>query len=390
MRPTGQPTLFGGEHCGGCLLPCSERDTDEACTTRRGARYGVHPCEPDVIWQWLDWAPAPGRVPHVLPLPLLPGYIPVLKKEITSEDMRILPSAAIAFTTTAFLAIARRAERAGVGVRDLLGARGRRIVVIGADEDATNRSRWQDWPAVRGRLVRGRPDLLAPLDLSIYDDEEPATAIVHFFAHTTMTADVVREGIPSVAPFGFARASDIERFAAWANENEVRGAFLDLQNRQPEKVMDIADDLGRYRHLFPTPFTWIVHGLAQPPLWRALHDALVTVTFSGSGAWEEARLRRRFVAEGDRLAREASDLPFRELLAANVEALQTAASRVLLSAPGRSTAPTAQQTELFGDATRGTSRVHHRRTRDRETSHRAAPTGPSELIPKLARERADP
>jgi len=391
MRPAAQPALIAGEFCAPCLLPCVERDTGDACTSGRGARYGVHPANPEVFWPWLEWASGPAPVADARPLPQLPAHIAVMKKELTAADVRELPSTAIGFTISEFLGVASRAERAGTTVREVLGASGRRIIVIGADEDETNVVRWQDWGRVRARLVRHTPDLIVPPDLSIYDDEEPATAMAHFFAHTTMTADISREGIPSVAPFGYARASDIERFAAWANENEVRGAFLDLQNRQPEKVLEIVDDLRRVRHLFPMPFTWIVHGLAQPPLWRALHEALGAVVFSGSGAWEEARLRRRFVTEGDRLVREGSDLPFRELLATNVEALQTAASRVLPLAP-RSKAPAAQQTELFGDAARqGTSRaIYHRRTRNRETDRRRALTGPNQLIPKVARERADP
>jgi hypothetical protein len=331
MRPAPQPALFAGEYCAPCPLPCVERDTGDACTPGGGARYGVHPANPDVLWQWLDWAPEPASVSIARSLPPLPAHISVMKKEITAAQVRDLPSTAIGFTITEFLGVASRAERRGTSVRALLGASGRRIVVIGADEDGTNVGRWQDWGEARERLVRHAPDLVVPPDLSIYDDEDPAPAIVHFFAHTTMHATLVAEGLCSLPPFGYARVSDIERFAAWACEQRVPGAFLDLQNRKEPKILEIADDLRQYRHLFPSSFMWLVNGCAQPRLWRELHEALGSTIFSGLGAWEEARIGNRVVAHDDQLILEPTDTPFAARLAANVETLRIAASRVVLA-----------------------------------------------------------
>ena len=110
------------------------------------------------------------------------------------------------------------------------------------------------------------PDLVVPPDLSIYDDEEPGPAIQMFWAHTTMHRDYVLDGIASIPPFGFARASDIERFAAWVRANHVPGAFIDLQNRQLEKIREIANDLAVYRHLFPEGFVSYQEASAVTPV----------------------------------------------------------------------------------------------------------------------------
>jgi hypothetical protein len=318
-----------------------EKDTGDACTSGGGARYGVHPANLDVFWQWLDWAPGPATVATARPLPQLPAYIAVMKKELTAVQVRELPSTAIGFTISEFLAVALRAERFGTTVREYLGASGRRIVVIGADEDRTNRSRWEDWGEVRDRLARHAPDLVVGPDLSIYDDEEPATAMLHFFTHTAMHASLAAAGLCSLPPLGYARASDIERFATWACEQRVPGVFLDLQNRKEQKILEIADDLRRYRHLFPSSFTWLVNGCAQPKLWRELHEALGVTVFSGLGAWEEARVGNRLVAHGDVLVPEPTDAPFIVRLAVNVETLRIAASRVVLT-PARPPRPAEQ------------------------------------------------
>jgi hypothetical protein len=163
---------------------------------------------------------------------------------------------------------------------------------------------------VRARILRHRPDLIVGPDLGFYSSDQPASRTLLFHAHTCMYRDLVAAGVAALPPIGWTLASDLDRFASWAQEFEVPGAFLDLQRRTSSGPFDeVVDDLRRYRHRFPDGFMWLVNGVQSRERWEQLRRVLGNVRFTSSGAWHEARNGYvldpdlgRLLASGNRLA----------------------------------------------------------------------------------------
>lgn len=289
MLPVPQPTLFEGPFCAPCPLPCAERNTDAACDHTGPAILDVHPGVPDVFEQWVAWSAKPAAPSRAPELPPLPAYMAIIPREAVPAAVPVT-TGPLVFTLRDFFAVAGRAEHRGISVRELLGARGRRIVVLGAEPDPFVLRCWQRWPEVRDRLVRHAPDLIIGPDLGFYANDQPASRILSANAHTVMYRDVVERGIAALPPIGWTRMTDIDRFAAWCSEFEVPGAFLDLQRRTAPSAFDaVVDDLRSFRDRFAPGFFWIVNGVQIRERWEVLQAALGTVRFTSSGAWHYAR-----------------------------------------------------------------------------------------------------
>ena len=297
MRPSPQPALLAAPLCASCLLRdrCPAHASAEACGESVDVGRTVDVRRVATLDQWLDWTDRM-CIPSTSAASIsLPPYVVTAPRGVPAVAMRALDADAVAFTLSDFASHARGAERRGVTFRAHVGADRRRVFVLGADPDRAAVRAWQRWPSVRDRIERHRPDLVVGPDLGFYEDDQPATRIVHAFAHARMYADLVERGIASLPPFGWVFPSDIDRFVEWVAAARVPGAFLDLQNRTGDSSFAGAlRDLRGFRGRLPTDFVWLIKGVQVVQRWRALAEVLGVVCFTSSGPWEEARNGRAF------------------------------------------------------------------------------------------------
>ncbi|HEV8655020.1 MAG TPA: hypothetical protein VGR85_05855 [Candidatus Limnocylindria bacterium] len=297
MRPAPQPTLIPAEFCAECVLRdgCAERDSVYARGRSASVGRTVDLRDPFTLDQWLSWADHAFEPVRAAPTITLPRYFVTAPRGVPASAIRSLTSEVIGFTLGDFGVHARAAERGRRAFHAHVGTDHRRVIVLGADPDRAGIRAWQRWPRARGLIERHRPDLVVGSDLSFYENDEPATRMTTFFAHTRMYADLVNRGIAAMPPFGWVFPSDIDRFVAWVADARVPGAFLDLQNRTGDASFgEVLRDLRGFRGRLPADFTWIVKGVQVVARWRALTEVLGTVTFTSSGPWEEARNRKVF------------------------------------------------------------------------------------------------
>lgn len=326
MRSPASLALFPGPFCAPCPIErCAERDTGAACDDAGIELPIVHPGVPDVFDQWFDLAPRPVACSERIEPPGLPPYVTVLPREARSAA-RQLPSTAVAFTLADYLVLINRAERLGTTVREMIGSGARRLVVIGADPDRVCLRHWYEWPNVREHLQRHAADLVVGPDLGFYERDQPATRMFAFNAHTVMYRDLVARGIPALPPIGWVYPRDVDRFVAWANENKVPGAFLDLQNRRGRSFDTTVADLASFADRLPPAFLWVIGGVQRAGSWSALQRTLGNARFTSSGPWHYAR--NNYVVEPGTLRVLPTDLPVDGALAASVEALTEVAAIV--------------------------------------------------------------
>lgn len=290
MRADPLPTLFEGPHCAACPIDCVDRRTDAACTLLAPDPYSLHPARPSDLDQWHAWSTSAGP-PAVPTIPVLPGFFPRVTRDIAQGGLRDVPTSAVALTIENYLGICSRAERAGTAIREYLGKDTMRIVVVGADRDRTGARYWADWKNVRSRLHRHRPDLVVGPDLGLYGRDQPAMRNVHRQSHQRMYSDLVGDGLDALPVLGWTFWSDIERFATWAREHGVPGAFVDLQNRHGSSFDEDVEDLRRVRGLFPPDFMWIINGVQVPARWAQLRDAVGRASFTSEKAWHISKSR---------------------------------------------------------------------------------------------------
>jgi hypothetical protein len=307
LRAAPGPSLLPGEFCGPCPLACAERDTAASCSHSSAAGRTVDVRNPGLFEQWLNWSDRAFVPKARVEPPDMPPYMPVLTRGVPASAVRALTVGTVAFTWRDFRALAHTAERRRVDVRALIGSGERRVVVLGADPDRVCVRSWQEWREVRGLLVRHRPDLVVGPDLGFYELDEPATRIIHHFAHTRMYASLIDDGVAALPPIGWVFPSDIDRFVEWVEAANVRGAFLDLQHRTRDSSFERAlNDLRGFRRRLPPDFLWIVKGTQVVARWSALREVLGSVTVTSSGPWQEATNHKVF--EPYTLERVATDL----------------------------------------------------------------------------------
>lgn len=334
-RPGPQLALLPGEFCGPCPLTCAERDTGDACSQAAAAGRTVDVRDAGLFEQWMSWSDH-AYVPSArIEPPALPSYVPVLTRSVPAAAVRMLTVSTIGFTWRDFRALAHSAERRGISFRELIGSGTRRILVLGADPDDVCVRSWQEWHAVRGLLVAHKPDLVVGPDLGLYERDEPATRIIHHFAHTRMYADLIDDGVAALPPVGWVFPSDVDRFVEWVYAADVRGAFLDLQHRSGDRSFEQAlEDLRGFRRRLPADFRWIIKGTQVAARWAALRELLGPVTFTSSGAWHEARNQKVF--EAHTLARLATQLDPVVAFVESVGALAATAEALIPRPPARS------------------------------------------------------